>query len=470
MRGNMKSHGWFLAGFAFLQFLTISRAVQAGGYLLPDRGVRAFSRGGAFTVSCDDLSALWYNPSLLAGQRGTQLHTDLALVNYEMEFQRYLVPEVGIHYPTVQNNAHPLPDPSFAVSSDFGTKRFGFAAGLYAPYSGWSNFPEDGPQRYAQVRNENVAFLVEAAAAWNPLDGLKIGAGLAFYNFILNDTHATSGFPGVFGQPEDADLDGLVQLQGEQYFVPTAVAGLWLSPGPWIPALRGFELGFSMMPGVSIEARGKARMRLPEHVYFDPVTIDPELPGAVGSFEFPWVVRGGIRYRDPGDRFDVELDTVWEGWSVMKDIRVSPTEPTFYRNVPAMGDVEVVSNSMPRNFQDTWSLRLGGSIHPLPWLVVRTGGYYETGASPDAYLTVANPDSDKWALALGTGFVLGAWEIDLGYMHVFQATRDIASARSLVTQTIPNNPKDAPTIGGGRYESRYDLIGLSLLVHLDRLF
>jgi len=466
----MKYQKWLLAGLVGFRVMLVSWTGWAGGYLLPDRGVRAFSRGGAFIVGCDDLSALWYNPALLAGQRGTRLHSDLALVNYEMDFQRYLVPEVGLHYPSVSNSAHPLPDPSLALSSDFGTQNFGFAAGVYAPYSGWSRFPEDGPQRYAQVRTENIAFVVEAAAAWKPMDGLKIGAGLAFFSFFLNDTHATSGFPGVFGQPEDTDLDGMIQLTGKDTFIPTVIAGLWFTPGPWVAALQGWELGFSLMPGVSVQAKGQARIRLPEHVYFDSVTVDPQVPGAMGSFDFPWVVRGGIRYRDPRDRFDIELNTVWEGWSAMKDIRLAPTQPTFYRDLPAMGDMEITESAMKRDFLNTWSVRLGGSIHPLTWLILRSGGYVETGASPDAYFTVATPDSDKWALSLGCGFLLGAFEIDLGYMHVFQASRDIPVTRSLVRQTIPNNPADATVIGGGSYESRYDLFGLSLLVHLDDLF
>jgi long-subunit fatty acid transport protein len=125
---------------------------------------------------------------------------------------------------------------------------------------------------------------------------------------------------------------------------------------------------------------------------------------------------------------------------------------------------------LERHFQDTWSVRLGGSIHPLPWLSLRSGVYHENGAPPDAYYTVATPDSNKWGVSFGLGFLLSPWEIDVGYLHVFQNSRNISVDQSLAKQTMPNNPTDAVAIGGGRYDSYYNVLGVSLLVALDDLF
>jgi hypothetical protein len=66
--------------------------------------------------------------------------------------------------------------------------------------------------------------------------------------------------------------------------------------------------------------------------------------------------------------------------------------------------------------------------------------------------------------------ILGAWEIDLGYLHVFQLERDIPVEISAAEQVNPSNPEDATPVGGGRYESSYNLFGLSLLVRLDHLW
>jgi long-chain fatty acid transport protein len=449
--------------------LLLSSPALAGGYFLPDRGVRAFSRGGAFVVGCDDLSALWYNPAQLAGMPGTRVHVDFALVHYSMRFQRYTVPEIGEAYPAMENDSMPTPDPSIAISSDFGLEGFTFAVGAFAPYAGWSNYPESGAQRYSIVVSENLAFIVEAAAAWQPIEGLRFGAGIAFISVTLSETHAVSSFPGVYGAPEDRDLDGMIQFIAEDLFIPTAVAGLWIHPGAWVPFLEGLELGFSFIPGVSVAAKGHMRVRLPAHINYDGVTVDPAQPGISTYFELPWTIRAGMRYRFE-DFFDIELDFVWEGWSVMDEIDVRLNQETYYRDVPTMGDYLLATQPILRYYKDIWSLRLGGSYKPLDWLVLRAGGYWENGAPPDDYFSVATPDCDKVAFGFGAGVILGAWEIDLGYMHVFQIDRDIAIEDSKAEQVNPSNPEDAVPVGGGQYQSSYNVFGLSLLVRLDQLW
>jgi long-chain fatty acid transport protein len=450
----------------------------AGGYYLPDRGVRAFSRGGAFLVSCDDLSALWYNPAALAGQPGTRLHLDGAIIDFKLEHQRAAQPELGVEHGRVKNAAPVLPDPSLALSTDFGLEDFVFAFGAYGPYTGLSRFPEAGPQRYALVRADNFGYFLELAAAWEPLRGLRVGAGFALSTLRINNTLVASSFPGIFGGPEDPDQDGLVQYIAEAAWVPTGVVGVWLAPGAWVEALRGLELAVSFMPEMRFAARGRLRSRLPDHYYYDGVTLDPEEPAVKTAFSFPWVVRAGARYNhevaaeDGGRRslFDLELDFVWEQWSVFDTLVVETLEPAYYRDVPAVGDYLVLPLVLERHWRDTWSLRLGGQYNPLPWLTIRLGAYYETGAAPRAYTSVATPDADKFGLALGVGFRVGAFELDAGYMHVFQWPVEVPLEEARLTQVNPSNPEDATFVNAGRYESSYDVFGLSVLVRMSDWF
>lgn len=440
---------------------------RAGGYFIPDRGVRAFSRGGAAVVGCDDLSALWYNPAQLAAQPGTRIHLDFTFVLYAMRFERAPVPEVDEEFGAVRNRALPLPGPSLAISSDFGLDDFVFAAGFYTPYGNWSDYPAEGPQRYSNIHSENLAFFLQAAAAWEPLDGLRLGAGLNLFSLHINDTHAVSAFPGLFGAPEDRDLDGAIQVLAKDDFIPTANIGLWLGPGAWIPALEGLELGVSFMPAFSVSATGRMRIRLPDHVYYDGVTVDPAEPPVRVEMDFPWMVRTGIRYVGLDGLFDVELDLVWEGWSTLDAVRTTFRQPAYYRDIPTIGDYLITAPENPRHFRDTLSVRLGGSVRPLDWLVLRAGMHYESGAPPDAYYTVATPDSNKVGLALGAGVVLGAFEIDFGYMHTFLEERIISPGTSKAVQTNPSNPEAATTVGGGKYTASYDFVGASLLCRLD---
>jgi long-chain fatty acid transport protein len=459
----------------------------AGGYYLPDRGVRAFSRGGAFLVGNDDLSALWYNPATLAGQPGTRIHLDGAIIDFSLEHQRSTIPEIGEAYPSIENAAPVLPDPSLALSSDFGLEDFVFALGAYGPYTGLCRYPELGPERYALVRSDNFGYFLEAAAAWEPTRGFRVGAGFALATLKINNTMVASSFPGIFGGPEDRDQDGLVQYIAEAAWVPTGMVGVWLAPGAWTDALTGLELGLSFMPQMHFAAEGKLRSRLPDHYYYDGVTLDPAEPPVKTSFDFPWVVRAGIRYNhevptEPGEGvtadgpsatrslWDVELDFVWEGWSVFDTLVVETIEPAYYRDVPAVGDYLVLPLVLERKWRDTWSLRLGGQYNPLEWLTIRLGGYYETGAAPDAYYSVATSDADKIGVALGVGFRIGAWELDAGYMHVFQMPVDVSVEEARLTQVNPSNPEASTYVNAGSYESSYDVFGLSILVRVSDWF
>jgi len=444
----------------------LSPAALAGGYFLPGRGVRAMSRGGAYVVAVDDSTAHWYNPAQLAGQKGTRLHIDAALGIAKMRFMRYPVAEVEDPFLPVENGAPPQPGASAGISSDFDLEQVVVGFSFYTPYGNWGRYPEDGAQRYSTIRSENLGYFLQASAAWEPFAGLRLGAGVNFLTLMINDTHAVNSFPGLFGMPEDRDLDGLVQLVAEDTLMPAGVVGLWVHPGAWIDFLEGVELGLSFMSSRSVSADGHMRVRLPSHIYYDDVTLDPEEPGINIALELPWIVRAGARYRYE-DIFDVELDLVWEAWSCLENVAVRTKQPTYYRDIPTIGDYLLMTPVLPRNYEDVWSVRFGGSARPLDWLVLRAGFLWESGAPPDEYFTVATPDSNKFGIAFGLGAILWAFEIDFGYMHLFFDDRDISNEVSLARQVNPNNPEGATYVGGGKYSASHDIVGLSLLVRVE---
>ncbi|RLB59728.1 MAG: hypothetical protein DRI34_00905 [Deltaproteobacteria bacterium] len=468
MQGNPVNQA---AARLLLPLLLLLLAGPAGGgvYFLPGRGVRAMGRAGAAVVSSDDAMANWYNPARLALQSGTRLQLGAGMTMPQMHFQRYPMAEVDETFAAVDNQAPPAPSIGLGISSDFGLEQLVLGLAFYTPAATWNRYPEQGPQRYAEVRSDNLAFSLQFSAAWRPLSRLSLGAGLRLFTLRINHTYAISAFPGIFGMPEDRDLDALVQNIAEDLMEPSAVVGLWFDLGTLADFLEGFELGAAFVSGVSVAAGGHLNVRLPENVYYDNVTLDPEQPPVRVELDFPWMVRWGLRWRYR-ELFDVECDVAWEGWSVTDEVRDILTEPTYYHDLPTIGDYLLSSTASPRHFRDTWSVRLGGQYRALDWLLLRLGFLWESGAVPDAYLSVANPDSDKFGLGLGVGVELGAFQFDLGYLHLFQLGRDVAVGESLVTQTNPSNPEGSTYVGAGSYRSGYDLLGLAVLVQLDEFW
>src|SRR5438874_8009493 len=120
----------------------------AAGFYVPDLGVRALGRGGAFVARADDLTAAWYNPAGLADQPGTRFIGDVAFVKQSVAYQR--TDEMGnaAGFLPVGNSAFPFTIPFLGISSDFGLRNLTFSLSAYGPYAATYQYPEGGAQRY----------------------------------------------------------------------------------------------------------------------------------------------------------------------------------------------------------------------------------------------------------------------------------------------------------------------------------
>ena len=117
------------------------------------------------------------------------------------------------------NQATPVPAPSLLLSTDAGLEGFTFAAGAFALYAANYAFPEDGPQRYSLVDNDgSYAFVTTLNAAWQAHRRFRIGVGLQNYSLRIQSTVAGTAYSGLFGRPEDADLDLMLQGVAEGAF------------------------------------------------------------------------------------------------------------------------------------------------------------------------------------------------------------------------------------------------------------
>jgi hypothetical protein len=105
------------------------RRAYAGGFELPDNGVRAVGRGGANAVGVSDLTAVHYNPAMLARQAKTfSLMYNHNLVFHEESFQRAPLGDTwgptlgGRTFEKVEDDETLFPlGGFFAVGSDFGS-------------------------------------------------------------------------------------------------------------------------------------------------------------------------------------------------------------------------------------------------------------------------------------------------------------------------------------------------------------
>lgn len=433
------------------------QVVQASGFYLPARGVHSLGRAGASIAGGDTLQTMWFNPANLSEFQGFHTLFDVGVIATQATFQR--AARVGPDgqnqiYDPVHNEAPPIPDPSIMLSYGWKNPKVTVAYGLYAPYATNLKFPEQGAQRYAMVDLTGSIFLINhLSAAWEPHPRFRIGAGFQGYTAIVRLMTAASAYIGVFGAPEDPNLDLYTEASIQVPFAPSGNAGMWGR----ILDFKTIKLdaAVSVQLPVSLPAQGSIRVRLPTHPLFDPTRVEGERIQT--DLSFPWIIRGAVRAH-LFDRANIEVAFVYEMWSVFEKVRLTPKDGIVVKDVPTIGDFKIPSLEIERHFVDTFSVRVGGSVRVTDAIELRAGYTFEKGAIPDKTFSVFLLDSDKHLLAVGATFNWKNHSFDVAYgIHLFQKRR---ITNSDVRQINPLNPTGAIVIGNGTYETMVHVIGL----------
>lgn len=464
---NRRSLGLFFA-LALAASVQV-RAAHAGAFYLPERGARALSLGGAFIAGADDLNAQWLNPAALTRLSGDlSLYLDLGLIFSDQAYRRMDDAEVmrkdptyAAGFPTVHDEGPPFPDPSLGVASNFGLEDFVFALGAYGPYAGTNEWPEDGPQRYSLINLQAVEFFVQLSAAWRPSKHLAVGIGLQWVLTTIKQRLKISSYPGVFGWPEQRDLDVLAEVDVVDAFSPSANVGVLVTP------LTGFDIGLSAQLPVSAEAEGKLKVQKPGHYYFSTTEIVGDQ--ITVGLDFPLILRLGLRAYEEG-LWSIELAGVYEMWSALDVIPVAPGgEGIAFVGVPGIGTYHVKPFDIRMDYEDVISARLGGWWAPGAGdFTLRAGCFYESGAPPDQTLTVLDIDGDKIGIAAGGTVRLGDFSIDLTVAWIDTFERAVTNTIKAQVNPIydaddePYGESEPSYVGNGRYSATNFIVATTL--------
>jgi long-chain fatty acid transport protein len=454
---------------------------HAAGLYFSERGVRPLGRGGAFTAGADDLGAIWYNPAGLY-DAGSQILFDASWLNFTADYaRRALLPQVDPNtgevvarfeqtFEPVEGSSPVLPIPTLGVSFRLGDD-WVLAVAAAAPYSAITSYPElvggrPAPQRYSLITLEGSALgILGVWAAWRPHADWRVGAGV---EVLAGKFDATVMFSGClpdrfFCAPEDPDWDSLSHLAAGPIVAPSGNVGVVWKPLPLLRAGAAFHGPYFIRAPAQITAR------LPRTPVFE--TARQEGSDADVAFELPLSVRWGLEIR-PLEPLRVELDGSFEAWAMHDELAVTP-DGIALRNVVGFPDPFLLpEQSIPRNFENTWSVRLGAEYAfrtgELVWQP-RAGLSYETSAIPPEYLSVMTIDMDKLTVGVGGSVYYDAWRFDLVFAHVFGIDVDVAPEDARVPQRYPleANLPSPHYVNGGTYAARANVVGVGLRYSFD---
>ncbi len=469
----------------------VAQNSHAAGYYTSDVGVRAFSRGGAYVAGPSDLLALWYNPAALTRLGDGQLTVDVAGVMQSVYFDRQDYPGEGPldaqNQPTdlvndpISNSAPPYLIPHLGASWSFGLPNTVFAIGFYPPYAPDLSYPKDGPQRYSLVDTLIIQTFTGASVAHHFADWVSVGAGVS-WNYLKVEQELAVSVPQNNTDPtanEDAKYDVRFGMAGKDSAALGWNAGLLVEP----PSHR-WAVGAMFQAPVRFQARGTMNADFRDNYfrtdeYFGIIAADTAADPDVGfDVSMPPIVKLGALVR-PRSNIEIELATVWEGWSVIQEIEltdVNMTVPLDKSNpiveFGGLEDISITDNIvLPAGYRDTWSVRLGGEWRIHNKATLRMGGQWEQGAIPDANRGVSLLDGNKWGYGLGGTFQANSRiGLDFGWFQsiVPETTITDSNLKSIVIDWQTGAIVEGRTIGNGTLRGSAMMFGAGLVWSFGR--
>ena len=451
-----------IAALALAASALAPAAATAGGFYLTDRGVRPLGRAGAFVAGADDQHAVWYNPAGLVNA-GNGLLLDASFVNFSNTYTRTALPDptgAPVTFAPVQGTGAALPIPTLVVTHNFGLRNFMFAAGAYAPYAAITSYSDapTAPQRYTNITHDGSLLAVTGLwAAWRPHPMVSVGVGVSALVGSFASRIAFSGCPAtVTCAPENPTWDALASINVGPIFAPSGSLGVQVVPHRFVAIGASAQLPFD------VDAPAKLSVRLPSASFYDGASVQGD--AARVQFRLAPIVRLGVELR-PLPTTRVELTGVWEGWSVHQSIDVTPDNVSI-QNVRGVGTYQVGPISMLRNFQDTWSLRLGAEhLTDLGrgfGLQARAGLSYETSATSTAYTNALTLDSSKVVGTLGASLHYGHFRFDAVFAYMFGSSVVVDPHTAALYATVPfrsNGMQPRFAVNGGTYDYSVNVVG-----------
>lgn len=424
------------ASCAWLCLLLVPAPLLAAGLELPDHGARALGRGGAFTARADDLTAVALNPGALSRFAGAHLTYSHNIIWGHVAFTRAesQIPETIDYgddpFATVENEEPFFPlGVMLAGGHDFGLEDWYFALSVYGPNAaGGIEYPVTGGQRYMLTSFEAATVFYGLSAAYGS-ETWGAGATVQYAHMpFLRYSLVVDGQPGGELNPYASSSDVQAIMDVSDDFSMSAIVGAWWRPSPI------FEIGVAgrVVP-VYFDAEGDIRLEnVPGQTQFTDEQLVIQNGSAAVDVVLPPTARLGLRYRNlEGDteRFDLELDVVYEAWSMVEAFEID-----LEGQIGLLADAPAQDVVIEKRWQDTLSVRLGGSYNVVPDAFgLSLGGFWEQGATPLNYSSLDFLSFDRLGVAAGLfgSIPIGeSAELDLvaSYSHVFQDDREVSES------------------------------------------
>jgi long-chain fatty acid transport protein len=206
------------------------------------------------------------------------------------------------------------------------------------------------------------------------------------------------------------------------------------------------RLGVNYQSSVQHQFTGSSRLVGPLadsslNIFF-PAEADPNASYSSGNLYSNYIELPDVLtisgYKDVNDKLALLGSIVYFGWSSFNNITLN--------NVAAGIPLELgntflttLDSTTLENYRDTWRFALGANYHVNPQWMLRVGGGYDQTPTVNAYRDVRLPDSNRFALSVGTHYQMKPnLGFDLGYTYLFAANDAVVNNTEIIRTSTYN--------------------------------
>lgn len=382
-----------------LILLVPASLVLASGFSIYEQGSRATGMAGAFLARANDPSALFYNPAGIAGLKGLQLQLGTTAIQTDFSFTG----PIGMDQYFYSKAKKGLFFPSHFYASYSLNSNLTFGLGIYSPFGMGSTWKDKWVGRLLATNTELRTFFVNPNIAYRIFENLSVAAGVSFVNanvVLEKDVFFTPRH--LFGHSKlEANANGFGFNAGLQYRLLDKIA-----------------IGLMYRSPVNLDFKnGTASFSFPttenDIVNQEVATYFPQKTKASSKLTLPASYGLGIAY-DMTENLSFEFDYFAMGWHTYDEIKIDFAQPVA-------GQTESVN---PRNYKDTFSLRLGMEYRLDKHFTLRAGYAWDYHAVPAAYVEPSLPENDRHNYTIGLGYHNQHFSVDAAYHILLQDDRN----------------------------------------------
>ncbi len=281
----------------------------------------------------------------------------------------------------------------FNLNLLLGPKAGKWRAGLavYTPFGGQTDWGKEWSGQMALTSLTLQAVYVQPTFSYKISDKLGVGAG-----FVINFGHVDlqRNLP-VNGSSGSAT--GSAQLKGNGM-------GYGFNAGVYYQASDAFSLALTHRSTVKTTVKdGDAIFNVPAAL----TTSFPPSNTFQSTLNLPSTTTLGLGYK-ASDKLTLAFDVNYVNWSVYDTLAFD-----YGQNTSALEDTK-----SPRNYENSWSFRLGGQYNVTDKLAIRAGAAYVLTPIKDGYVTPEIPDANRIILTAGLGYQLSEkFSVDVSFLY-----------------------------------------------------